>query len=146
MPEIDFDKVEDVQDYTPVPQGKYRCKLIDVEKSSTQFNDEMWNLRFQILDGEHAGRMIFDRISFSEAGMKRVKFVASRLGFKAEGRQSLEPEMILGRSCVLNVLIEEYTDDEGKHKKRNVVPFAGYDRLESATEKPAKESDEEEAF
>ncbi len=39
----------------------------------------------------------------------------------------LKPAMIEGRTCVVSVEIEEYEDREGNTKKRNVVPFAGYD-------------------
>ena len=31
MPKIDFDRVDDVQDFAPLPDGKYLCRVSDVE-------------------------------------------------------------------------------------------------------------------
>ena len=35
MPKVDFDKVEEVQDFSPIADGKYLCQLNDIEESST---------------------------------------------------------------------------------------------------------------
>ena len=130
MPKIDFSKVEDVQDYTPLADGKYLCKLSEVEESETQYGDEMFKLRFEVVQGEHTGRIIFDNMVFSEAAMKRVKLICSRLGLDVSGEIDVKPSMLEGRKCYVSVITEEYEDSEGKTKKRNVIPFAGYERAE----------------
>ncbi|MCG3204354.1 MAG: hypothetical protein KCHDKBKB_01069 [Elusimicrobia bacterium] len=144
MPKIDFNKIDDVVDFSPLPPGKYHCKVTEVEEASTQNGDEMWNVRFQVMGGEHMGRYIFDRLVFSSAAIKRVKLVCSRLGLDVSGELDLTPQMIIGRSCLLSVLNEEYEDGEGAKKMRNVVPFAGYEKAEkSAPAAPAADSDDE---
>jgi len=130
MPKIDFSKVEDVQDYTPLADGKYLCKLSEVEEAETQYGDEMFKLRFEVVQGEHTGRIIFDNMVFSEAAMKRVKLICSRLGLDVSGEIDVKPSMLEGRKCYVSVITEEYEDSEGKTKKRNVIPFAGYERAE----------------
>jgi len=143
MPKIDFTKIEDAQDFSPIPDGKYLCKLIEIEESETQNGDEMWKLRFEVAQGDHAGRLIFDNLVFSEAAMKRVKLICSRLGVDTSGEIELTPEMLKNRECLISVLTEEYEDSEGNPKKRNVVPFAGYERVKAAeTEKQGGESEE----
>ena len=131
MPKIDFSKVEDVQDYTPLADGKYLCKLSEVEEAETQYGDEMWKLRFEVVQGDHIGRFIFDNMVFSAAAIKRVKLICLRLGFDASGEIDLKPSLLKGRKCYVSVLTEEYEDREGKTKKRNVVPFAGYERTDA---------------
>jgi hypothetical protein len=69
---------------------------------------------------------------FSDAAMKRVKLICSRLGLNVAGELDLTPALIEGRSCYVTVETEEYEDQEGNPKKRNVVPFAGYDRADQA--------------
>ncbi|MFA5138358.1 MAG: DUF669 domain-containing protein [Elusimicrobiota bacterium] len=128
MPRIDFSKVDDVQDFSPIPEGKYLCKLADIEEASTNAGDEMWKLRFQVAEGPHAGRMVFDNLVFSSAAMKRVKLVCSRMGLDVSGELDLTPERLRGRTCLLTVQTEEYEDSEGRRKKRSVIPFAGYER------------------
>ncbi|MBI2068962.1 MAG: DUF669 domain-containing protein [Elusimicrobia bacterium] len=136
MPKIDFSKVDDVQDFTPIPAGKYLCKVAEVQQSQTQFQDEMWKLRFQVVSGEHTGRQLFDNMVFSEAAMKRAKLICSRLGLDVTQELNLTPEMIKNRQCHLTVEVEEYQDEEGRTKKRNVVPFAGYERAEEEAKAP----------
>ncbi len=126
MPKIDFSKVPDIEDFSPIPPGSYRCEIAQVEESTTQFGDEMWRLRLVVQGKEYAGRCIFDNLVFSEAAMSRVKLFCSRLGLDVSGEIGLKPAMIEGRTCVVSVEIEEYEDREGKTKKRNVVPYAGY--------------------
>lgn len=130
MPKIDFSRIDDVQDYSPIPAGKYLCAVENVEEAQTQNGDEMWKLRFRVADGKHTGRMIFDNMVFSEAALKRVKLICSRLGLDVSKELDLTPAAIKGRACLLTVDIEDYEDSEGKTKKRNVVPFAGYERAE----------------
>jgi hypothetical protein len=127
MPKLDFNGVDEVDDFSPLPDGSYLCRLAEVEEDSTRNGDEMWKLRFAVEDGPHAGRYIFDNMPFTAAAMKRVKLICSRLGLDTGGEIDLTPELIKGRTCVRTVHTEEYTDDQGQTKRRNVVPFAGYD-------------------
>jgi hypothetical protein len=132
MPRIDFSTVEDAQDFSPLPDGKYLCRLAEVEEAGTQYGDEMWKLRFVVAEGPHKGRRIFDNMVFSEAALKRVKLICSRLGLDVSGELDLTPEAIKDRTCYVTVETDEYEEDEGKMKRRNIVPFAGYERADKA--------------
>ena len=145
MPKVDFTHVEDVQDFSPIPAGKYLCKLVEIEEATTQYGDEMWKMRFQVIQGKHTGRYVFDNLVFSEAALKRVKLICSRLGLNVSGELDLTPSMLKDRMCFLTVQTESYEYDEGNEKNRNVVPFAGYDLATgSAGEEPATPSEESE--
>ena len=72
----------------------------------------MWKLRFEVLDGEYRGRYIFDNMVFSDAALKRVKLICSRLGLDVSGEVELTPEVIMGRKCWVTVETEEYEDDD----------------------------------
>lgn len=142
MPKIDFAKVDDVQDFTPIPDGKYLCRLTDIEETHTNHGDDMWRMRFQVADGPHAGRMLFDNLVFSDAAMKRVKLVCSRLGLDVSGELDITPELLKGRACLLTVQTEEYEDQEGRRRKRNVVPFAGYEKADGAAAPQGRQEDD----
>jgi Protein of unknown function (DUF669) len=131
MPKLNFAGVDDVDDYSPIPDGSYLCRLAEIESDTTRNGDEMWKLRFAVESGPQAGRYIFDNMVFSAAAMKRVKLICSRLGMDTGGELDLTTESIRGRRCVVTVQTEEYVDDQDQTKRRNVVPFAGYD-FESA--------------
>lgn len=131
MPIIDFSKVDEAQDYTPLPAGKYLCSVSEVQEASTQYGDEMWKLKFLVHSDPYQGRYIFDNMVFSAAALKRVKLICSRLGINTSGEIDLTPITIIGKSCYVTVGIEEYEDQEGNMKKRNVVPFAGYESVDA---------------
>lgn len=132
MPKIDFNHVDDVQDFSPLPEGKYLCRIAEVEEASTQHGDEMWKLRLVVESGPYRGRYIFDNLVFSSAALKRVKLICGRLGLDVSGELELTPSLIKGRGCYVTVGTEEYEDHGGITKKRNVVPFAGYERGDQA--------------
>ena len=109
----------------------YLCKLIHVEKAVTQHGDDMWKLRFKVVEDPYQGRFIFDNMVFSDAAIKRAKFICSRLGLDVSGELDLAPDLIRGQSCFITVETEEYEDRDGNTKKRNTVPFAGYERADA---------------
>ena len=131
MPKIDFSHIDDVQDFSPLPDGEDPCRLSEIEEASTHSGDEMWKLKFEVVDGEYTGRYIFDNLVFSDAALKRVKLVCSRLGMDVSGEIDLTPSLLEGRTCLISTEIEEYEDNEGRTKRRNTVPFAGYERADA---------------
>ncbi len=131
MVKIDFSRIDDHEEFSPLPEGTYRCRLDNVEEASTKHGDEMWRLRFSVVDGDQSGRRVFDNMVFSDAAVKRAKLICSRLGVDVSGEVDLTPGMIIGRECAVSVEIEEYEDGEGKTKRRNVVPYAGYEAADT---------------
>lgn len=133
MPKVDFDKIDEMDDFSPVPEDSYVCELIDVKEDTTTTGGEMWKLKFKIVEGEYQGRYLFDNMVFSQEAAKRVKFICSRMGLKTQGNVNLTPDMLLHRRTIVNPVIEEYEDEHGKEKRRNKIPFAGYELYEAVT-------------
>jgi hypothetical protein len=129
MPKIDFSTIEDAKTFTPVPEGSYHCEVASVEQTTTGKGAEMWKLKLKVLEGENAGRLVFDQLVFSAAAMKRVKLVCSRLGLDTSGELDLTPAMLRGRSALVTVQIEEYVDDDGRERSRNKIPFDAYETV-----------------
>ena len=130
MPDIDFSQIDDVPDFSPLPDGKYRCKLVEVEETSTQNGDEMWRLTLEVEAGEFRGRRIFDNMVFSKAAEQRVKLICRGLALNVAGKLTLTPGVVEGRSCYVTVTTESYEDGKGKERTRNAVLFAGYEPIE----------------
>lgn len=127
MPLVKFSQIDDASDYSPLPSGKYPCKLVHIEEKVTRKGDEMWAMEFEVESGDYKGRKIFDNIVFSEAAAKRLKLICSRLGVETSQDLHLTTDMILGKRVGIEVGIDEYEDSNGRMKQRNVVPFAGYE-------------------
>ncbi len=134
MPKVDFTKIGDIAEYAPLPEGEYPCRLTQVEQTQTRNGDDLWRLRFVVTAGEFTGRYIFDNLVFSPKALPRVKLLCNRLGVDVNGEVDLRPDHLLQRQCLVTVAIEEYADEEGATKKRNRVPFAGYEAVAAETE------------
>lgn len=146
MPRANWNEIEEAQDYSPIPTGVYHCKLVVVDSSkTTAAGDEMWELKFVVVDGEYRGRKIYDRLSFGRKALPRVKLLFSRMGQKLEGDVNVTPDMIRGRECFVSVEVEEYATDEGVLKQRNTVPFAGFAEI-TPTPAPTVKADDDLPF
>ena len=77
---------------------------------------------------------------FSQKALPRVKLICSRLGVDVAGEIDLKPEHLIEKTCLVTVTIEEYEGDEGKVKKRNSVPFSGYELASGADEDDDEEN------
>ena len=137
MPMINFPSVADAADYSPVPPDQYPIQIDNVQEASAPSGNEMWKLRLRILAGDYKGRCIFDNLLFSDAALPRVKILCNSLGLDVSGELDVTPELLRGRTCLVTVDIEEYEDDAGNMKKRNVVGFAGYDPMEGDEDEAA---------
>ncbi len=135
-PVVDFPSTPDADEFSPIPEGQYLCKVIESKKlDNTAKGFEQWQLTFEVVDAksEYCGKRFWDRLFFSEGGMPRVKLICSRLGIDVTKKIDLEPEMLLEKFVNIEVIIDEYEyeGEDGKKKgKRNKVPFAGYEEVE----------------
>ena len=126
MPRVDFPAIADTNDFAPLPDGEYVCALTDIEVDRTRAGDEMWKLRWTVQDGEFAGRLLFDNLVFSQRALSRVKLVCGVCGVDTSGAVDLQPDMLLEKRAVVSTFQEEYTDEQGRTKVANRVPFEGY--------------------
>lgn len=132
MPEIDFPNIEDHEEYPILPDGTYLCCLTKIDDTrKTNNGNEMWGLTFTVLeDGEYIGQKIFDNMPFSQAALKRVKLICSALGLPTDKAMDIKPDSILEKKVFIDTTIEIF-EHNGKMRKKNVIPFAGYHRVKS---------------
>lgn len=126
MPRVDFPNISDSANYPPVPVGDYVCQLTDIEIDQTRNGDVMWKLRWAVQGGEYGGRLLFDNMVFSEKALSRVKLICECCGLDTSGPVDLEPTMLLDKQALVSTYTEEYTDDQGRTKTTNRIPFDGY--------------------
>ena len=139
MPKIDFRTVEDTADFSPLPMGKYLCRVAAIELGETSAGDERWLLRLTVDEGPYSGRTVIDNLSFSEAALKRVKFVCERLGVDVTGEVDVSPDLLLGRLALVTVELGTYEDEFGARRIRNKVPYSGYEEPTAGGDFPANE-------
>ncbi|HKB16113.1 MAG TPA: DUF669 domain-containing protein [Planctomycetota bacterium] len=132
----DFSEIEDVQDFVAVPNGTYLCRVAEVRERRSRDGSERWSLRWVVEEGPYAGRTAaWDNLTWSDRGIRRVKFVLGKLGQPVGGVVEVEPQSLVGRLARVSVFSEEFVNPAtGVRQVRSRVPFAGY---EGAPDRPA---------
>ena len=124
---IDFDRIGNSGGkYPPLPNGKYRVRIDDVETTKTRKGADMWKLRLVVTEGDHEGRRIYDNLVFSKAAAGRLVGFCGALNMATSGEIELTPDMLPNKECIAAVHTEEYTDREGNVRERSAVLYRGY--------------------
>lgn len=140
---INWDNIKE-NEYTLIPDGDYAVIVQDVIEKNAKTGTMYWDIEFMISDGDFAGHKLRDKLFFSEKAMNRVKLACRRLGVDTTGEYDFQPVALIGRTCILTVLTEEYRDNKNLVKQRNIVPFGGYkldEQTIKGTDKPINPKD-----
>lgn len=120
MPKINWSQVEDSQEFTPIPEGKYEATIESVEVKETSKGDEMWLVKLNIDDGDYKDRKVLTNLVFNEGGYGNIKKLYSCI-FGTKLPKNCEPSDIEGEKITVDVIITEYNG-----KKYNNIPYAGF--------------------
>ena len=120
---IDWNKVEDSIEFKVIPEGDYDAEIVDVKEKTTKNDDEMWSIKFQILNGDYKGSFVSTNLVFNEKGLSNAKKLFSTL-FGIKIPKAIESTDIMNEKCRIAVTIGEYNG-----KKTNNIPFAGFSEI-----------------
>jgi hypothetical protein len=125
---IDLSGVDENADAFPViPRGIYPAVVDEVVYGmSVSSGNPMWTWKFELSEGDYAGRKLFFHTPFVENMMPRLKKVLSRIApellngpFNPE--QIANESILVGKECRIRLDIKMY---EGKNRNnvRDVLP------------------------
>ncbi len=125
---IDLSQIDDIEDLRAVPAGEYHCKAVEARESDSPAGHVRWGIRWEVANGDFQGRTAcWDSLHWSERGLPRVKFVLQMMGLKPDKEHELQPDDVVGREALVEVVHEEREDPvTGIRRLTNRVPFAGY--------------------
>lgn len=126
--DFDFATVEEANDFVAIPPGTYRCRVEEVRTRMTQEGAELWAVRLVVAEGPYEGRLAaWDNLVWSNRAAGRVKRFLRLLGFPVDGRLTIEPHSLEGRTIRVTVKPETYHNPvTNTDVTRNRVPFDGY--------------------
>jgi hypothetical protein len=121
---FDANEVEPASDFsTPLPAGDYLGMAIDSGFKSTQRGDgEYLELALEIIDGEHKGRRLWDRLNLINPNDKAVTIARATMSSicRAVGVMQVKDSAELhGKPMKIKVVLEERNDKPGTF--RNIV-------------------------
>jgi hypothetical protein len=80
MAGFDASTIEPLGSYEPLPEGWYKVIITDSEKKKAKTNGgEYLELTLKVTEGEHAGRLVWDRLNVKHHSDKAVKFAFAKL-------------------------------------------------------------------
>lgn len=115
---IDYTKISDEQTiYELLPEGLRTMTVTEAEQKTSNKGNIFWALTLQ----DFEENKIFDNIYFTKKTLNSVKRYMKILGLDVDGAYDYKPKDIIGCSFNAYLLIEDYTDKNGKDKQRNSV-------------------------
>lgn len=107
-----FDSVEAAPEFTPLPPGVYKARILRGEYTTTKRGDDAYRLRFEVTEGEHAGRMVIRTWTFSAKALPYTKRDLSVLGLTSAAKL-LSPFPEPGREYIVQIVVALQCGDDG---------------------------------
>lgn len=110
-----------IDQFDPVPGGKWPAMIIESDVVETrEKTGDMLKLKWQIIDGPHVGRFVFDRINIrnnsakaQEIGQRQLDDMRRAVGVFSGPREALH-----NKPCIINVKVRPAGPDKnGVHRE-----------------------------
>lgn len=142
-------KVAEVEDsggggqYGPIPEGKYRARLLEVESAKTQKGAPKWVWKFEVSDpAEYAGRWLWEHTAIQDSTMWKIRQVFDAFGVAAD----TDTDDLIGSAIDVMVKIETAQAGKMKGKEVNTIDQFLPASAPAASPAPAAKAGEEIPF
>lgn len=129
MPELNLANTPTAEEAMQlIPEDSYNV-LVDACKQDygkKEPHNEFYSLSLKVMEGEFRDKTINDSLFFTEKALPRVKTALSAMGIDVTQKINLEPEMLVGRTCQVDVKHRTYKDKDGKEQTAANVSYDGY--------------------
>lgn len=123
MANVDFTNVE-TKDFELLPRGEYPLRVVEAEERDSQSSEYQYlNLSFEVIDGDFAGRRVWDNPSYSPKALWKLKDFLAAAGYTEEdlsGAFEFDPADLVGVEVVGRV-IQKKDNYNGEDRLKNVV-------------------------
>lgn len=124
-----------VQSFIKADEGEHIAVLKSMEEKVASTGADMLVAVFEVTKGVSKGARIYHNFVLSEKALWNLKGYLEVLGMKAEGRIVFDPDKLVGRVCIIEVVHSEYNGSI----RANID---GFKRLESSEEFEEDEDDD----
>jgi len=107
---IDYEVDENAGVYSPLPAGKYRVKVLEVEDGYSKAGDPKLNMKLAVVD--QSDRWVYHTLTFIPKGQPGHGIAVHSLkcfGFSIDkSRVNFDSDDIVGKEAMADLIIEEY--------------------------------------
>jgi hypothetical protein len=122
-----------VESYVKCAEGEHIAVLKEIEEKESQNGSDMLAAVFEVIKGSSTGARVFDNFVLTEKALWKLKGYLEAVGMKADGKIVIDLDKLVGKTCIINVLHEEY----------NGQTRAKIDGFKSLTQKSESDDDED---
>ncbi len=134
---VDFDDVDENQQYEVIPQGVYDAVVSGLEYGLSQASgNPMWTWELTLSGGDWDGRKVFSHTTFNPDGLPRTKKVIMRVMPELLDRKPFSPEQIanegilVGAACQVKLNIKMYQNQKRNNVREILAPSDGGDFMD----------------
>ena len=128
-----------VESYTRCPEGEWLAKLKKIEEVEIQGSgDDGLKAQFEVIKGSAKGSSVFETFSLTEKALWKLKSFLEAAGLKASGKLTLDLDKLEGKTCIIDVIHDEYNG-----QKR--AKISAYIKPEDTADDEEEDDEEEEA-
>ena len=107
-----FDSAEAAPEFSPVPPGVYAARVVRGEYCSTRAGADAYRMRFEIADGDQAGRTVIRTWTFGSKAMPYSKRDLAPFGLTTSAAL-LSPFPEAGREYLVRLVVALQRGDDG---------------------------------
>lgn len=133
-----------VESYTRCPEGEHVVRVKKLEMGTVQGSgDDAMKAVFEVIKGDGKGCQVFETFSLGEKALWKLKQFLVAIGTKADGKLSLDLDKLEGKTCVIDVIHEEYNGSK-RAKISNYSKLSADSDEDDEDEEELDEDDEDE--
>lgn len=101
----------------PMPEGDYRVRLLEVEAKESSNGNPMWNWKYEVVEGDHTGRFLWNNTTLVDSAMWAVNQTFEAFGVPTD----TDTDDLIGEEVGVSVSIGTVGAGANQGKKRNNV-------------------------
>lgn len=130
-----------VESYTRCPEGEHLAKLKKIEEGTVQGSgDDCLKAQFEVIKGEGKGCLVFETFSLTEKALWKLKSFLEAAGTKADGKMVLDLDKLEGKTCIIDVIHDEYNGV----KRAKIASYMKPSEVEDDDDEDVDDIDEDE--
>ncbi len=123
-----FDATDAARDFQPMPSGDYVCHVKSGELFESRVNQTPgYKLTFEVIEGEHSGRRLWNDLWLTDAAMSMTKRDLAKLGVSSLNQ--LEQPLPRGIRCRVSVVLRS-NDNGATFNRVKTFDVEGFDEPE----------------
>lgn len=130
-----------VESYTRCPEGEHLAKLKKIEEGTVQGSgDDCLKAQFEVIKGDGKGCLVFETFSLTEKALWKLKSFLEAAGTKADGKMVLDLDKLEGKTCIIDVIHDEYNGV----KRAKIASYMKPSEVEDDDDEDVDDIDEDE--